>query len=208
MIDWWRLQSLFQKNPFFSDCHYMDRLASAVSTTGPVCIDLIQSQLLLDNVEYRERHLIACGRRTTCVLEFIFQTYTVFPEKGTRRNSRRTGEFLRGKEQVKYLWQTRNIPINCNTIIVFCRHIPSGAILTSRLCGGSRIVTSSFFKKPTKSSACCPCLRGIIEQSGPHPVTACQHNQPWASSFISVLHSTPRHNVPYLFLLYPLLWLM
>jgi len=35
-------------------------LASAVSTSGPVCIDLVQSQLLLDNVEYRERQLIAC----------------------------------------------------------------------------------------------------------------------------------------------------
>jgi len=83
----------------------MDWLASAVSTSGPVCIDLVQSQLLLDNVEYRERQLIACEENDLCSRVHSPYIYRHGSWRGTRRNRRRTGEFIRGKGQVKYQWQ-------------------------------------------------------------------------------------------------------
>jgi hypothetical protein len=70
------------------------------------------------------------------------------------------------------------------------------------------IVSLNYFKKPTKYSAYFPSLRGIVEQSGPHPVTVCQDNRPHISSFSSIFNSSSLHDIPYLFLPYPLLWLI
>ena len=85
MIDWWRLQSLFQKNPFFSDCHYNESTGFCSFHDRTRFIDLVQSQLLLDNVEYRERHLIACEENYLCSRVHFPNIYRLSSERNSEK---------------------------------------------------------------------------------------------------------------------------